>query len=258
MKQNNIFEYIASYWQWADDNPDKNCPGTIAVYFFILRIANNLRWKDKFGITSREVMDGTGISSYNTYKRHFDTLVESGLLKIDRPGANQYQCNIIALSIFDKALTTALSNFDKAQQKHVRHSKEDKDSKEENNKNNKDTNPNFEKMTHEQKIAAQKAITKKVEAANQFRSRWWKTATAHQFKERIDQFRKQYPDVIYPKQFWQDFTDHYTNEHEDGGIRLNQFQSFTLENKIREYHSIHKARYEVKSEQAVPKFRNLI
>ena len=48
-----------------------------------------------------------------------------------------------------------------------------------------------------------------------------------------------------------------TDESEDGGIRLNQHHYFTLENKIREYYSTNKARYQAEAPQPKLEFHNL-
>jgi len=59
--------------------------------------------------------DAIGISSYNTYIRTLNDLVEWGFIEMIERSKNQYSSNIIALSNFDKALDKAL---DKAIWKH--------------------------------------------------------------------------------------------------------------------------------------------
>lgn len=110
-----IFGFIKQYWDWADENPTKSNPSTAGVYFYFLRVANELNWKGEFSISSTQVMGVLSIN-YNTYKKYFDVLVESGLIKIVRQSKNQFSANIIALSNFNKARNKAR---DKAITKHV-------------------------------------------------------------------------------------------------------------------------------------------
>jgi hypothetical protein len=48
-------------------------------------------------------MEAIGISSYNTYKKGLDDLVEWGFIQMLERSKNQYSSNIIALSFFDEA-----------------------------------------------------------------------------------------------------------------------------------------------------------
>ena len=97
-----MFDYTKQYWDWADENPTKSSPSTAGLYFYFLRVANELNWKGEFSISSTQVMDVLSIN-YNTYKKYFDVLVESGLIKIVRQSKNQFSANVIAISNFNKA-----------------------------------------------------------------------------------------------------------------------------------------------------------
>lgn len=96
------------FFDWAFENPNDNNPTLTALYFFIVEVNNRLGWKSEFSITSKECQEAIGISSYNTYKKNFDKLCDLGFIKIAKKAKNQYQCNIIALSNFDKAHYKAL------------------------------------------------------------------------------------------------------------------------------------------------------
>lgn len=113
------YAFSRQYFDWAFEHPSENNTAMTALYFFLVEVNNRLGWKKEFGITSRECMEAIGITSYNTYKKNFDKLVEIGFIKVVKRSINQYQANIIALSNFDKAHNKAL---DKALSKHVRHS----------------------------------------------------------------------------------------------------------------------------------------
>jgi hypothetical protein len=95
-----MFEYFNGYWDWASNNPNKINPTSTAIYFYILSVANELHWKESFGLSSTQIMNGVKIATYKTYKKHFDELVDSGLIKVIEPSINQYKSNVIALVKF--------------------------------------------------------------------------------------------------------------------------------------------------------------
>lgn len=92
-----MFEYFKAYWDWADENPDKVNTTAAAIYFHFLHIANSLRWKESFGVTAGQTMEALGIGSVKTYRKHFDELIEYGLIEIKKRSTNQYSCHVIAL-----------------------------------------------------------------------------------------------------------------------------------------------------------------
>jgi len=102
-----MFNYFNSFWNWAHENPEKVNPNNISIYFYFLSIANQLNWRSSFGLSSTQIMNGIGIKSYKTYKKHLDELVGNGLILITKESKNQYQCNQFALVNFTEALTKA-------------------------------------------------------------------------------------------------------------------------------------------------------
>jgi hypothetical protein len=103
-----MFEYFAFYWNWADTNSDKHSPTLAGMYFYLLRLANDLHWKETFTITSTQIMNCVGIGNYKTYKKHLDQLVEFGLVEMIKPSSNQYTANVIGLVKNTKANTKAV------------------------------------------------------------------------------------------------------------------------------------------------------
>ena len=99
-----MFDYFNGFWNWAAEHPAQHNPTSTAIYFYILSIANQLGWKPEFNLSSTQVMDGCSIANYKTYKKHFDILVENGLIRVVRESKNQYTSNIIAMVNFTKAL----------------------------------------------------------------------------------------------------------------------------------------------------------
>lgn len=98
-----MFEYFNGYWDWASNNPHKVNSTSTAIYFYILSVANELHWKESFGLSATQIMNGINIATYKTYKKHFDDLVDNGLIKVIQPSINQYKSNVIALVKFTKA-----------------------------------------------------------------------------------------------------------------------------------------------------------
>jgi hypothetical protein len=92
-----MFDYFKAFWDWADKNPDRVNTTTAAIYFHFLHIANSLRWKESFGVTAGQTMEALGIGSVKTYRKHFEELIEVGLIEIKKRSINQYSCHVIAL-----------------------------------------------------------------------------------------------------------------------------------------------------------------
>jgi len=108
----NIYEYTRKWWDFAFENPEKVRPNHAALFFFAIEHCNRLGWKNKFGLPSTMAMEAIGISSYNTYIKTFNNLVEWGFIKLIQKSRNQYSSNVIsisnAISKNDKALDRAV------------------------------------------------------------------------------------------------------------------------------------------------------
>jgi hypothetical protein len=78
------------------------------MYFFLIDKWNRLGQLDKFGLPTDMTMQALGISSYNTYKKALQDLVDFGFVKIISESKNQYQSRVVALSKIDKATDKAL------------------------------------------------------------------------------------------------------------------------------------------------------
>jgi hypothetical protein len=114
--KNNGYSYSRAWFDYAFEHPEQVTASHGILYLWLVEINNRLGWVDIFQITASECMQGMGCKSYNTYKKCFDQLVEWGFVKVVKKAVNQHQCNIVALSKFDKALNKAL---DKALMKHL-------------------------------------------------------------------------------------------------------------------------------------------
>ena len=116
MSKNNGYQLSRAWFDFAFENCDKVNANHTALYLFMCEINNRLGWIEQFQITSTECMAGMSAKSHNTYKRVFDDLVEWGFILVIKKSKNQHQCNIVALSKFDKATDKAL---DKANANHL-------------------------------------------------------------------------------------------------------------------------------------------
>jgi hypothetical protein len=101
-----MFEYFNNFWAWADDNPEKIDPYTIAVYMVILSRANRLGWKDKFSIVLIDLQESTGIASRTTILKCLLKLEENGFISTVSYSKNQYKNRIICLPLNEKHLNS--------------------------------------------------------------------------------------------------------------------------------------------------------
>ena len=114
--KNNGYSYSRAWFDYAFEHPEHVTASHGILYLWLVEINNRVGWVDVYQITASECMQGMGCKSYNTYKKCFEQLVEWGFVKVVKKAVNQHQCNIIALSKFDKASNKAL---DKALMKHL-------------------------------------------------------------------------------------------------------------------------------------------
>ncbi len=109
-------EHISGYaltrawFDFAFENQGKVTGNHGCMLMWFIEQNNRLGWVKEFGAPRDQTMAAVGISSYNTYKKVFNDLVEWGFVKIVKESKNQYTANIIALSNFDNAQYKALDN----------------------------------------------------------------------------------------------------------------------------------------------------
>lgn len=78
-------------------------PVHTALYIYCITLCNKLRWKDIFGLPTDFAMDCLGISSYKTYIKALNDLVDFGFITMHERSKNQYTSNQIALVFFTEA-----------------------------------------------------------------------------------------------------------------------------------------------------------
>jgi len=64
--------------------------------------------------------------------------------------------------------------------------------------------------------------------------KWFKKIDANGFIEAVNKFLADNPNNNLPRILIEDFINHYTTPNENGGIRVNQFSSFGIQNKLYE------------------------
>jgi hypothetical protein len=234
-----MFEYFNGFWNWALNNPEKNNPTATAIYFYILNVANELRWKESFGLSSTQIINAVGVSNYKTYKKNLDILVENDLIKIVIQSKNQYQCNIIALVKFTEASPKQSKSKTEAKQKQS-----------ESNAHNHKTIKNEIDLINNKNNINENEISIQVSKKNENDiSKWFKRCSETEFISEVQKFRNEHPDNGYPEILFKDFINHYTTPNENGGIRVNQFSSFGIKNKLYEWKEDikHAGKYEIKT-----------
>lgn len=91
------------WFEFAFNNPDLITPSHGAMMSWFIELNNKMDWREKFSSPASQTMAATGISSYNTYKKIFNNLVEWNFVRVISESKNQYTSCVIALSKFDKA-----------------------------------------------------------------------------------------------------------------------------------------------------------
>jgi len=95
--KHNGYSLTKEWFEFALCNPDIVSGNHTALYLWIVQVNNTTGWKEKFGLTVREGMDGMSCKSRTTYYKCFQNLLDWGFVTIVIPSKNQYQCNIITL-----------------------------------------------------------------------------------------------------------------------------------------------------------------
>lgn len=96
--KSNMSNLIHDLLVWCADNREECKPTLIALYVYLCDTCESLHWKEVFSITAKECMEGIGVSSYNTWKKTFETLVRCGFVSVRKSACNHYQGYLISLS----------------------------------------------------------------------------------------------------------------------------------------------------------------
>ena len=102
----NYINLINNFWLLSEEYDFR--PIDIALYFYLLKVANGLLWKPSFRRNNREVMVKLGINSYNTFNDTRNRLKNAGLIDYKTYNGKRYSTYTI---------TETLSKNDKVSDK---------------------------------------------------------------------------------------------------------------------------------------------
>lgn len=88
---------VDKFFEWALANKSEYKPTVSALYFFLVMVYSKLGYPKEFSVSAKECMEGMGVSSYNTYKNAFSTLIKHSLISVTSYSSNQYQGNLISM-----------------------------------------------------------------------------------------------------------------------------------------------------------------
>jgi hypothetical protein len=81
-KELNGYSLHKQWFEFAFSNPDLITPAHGAIISWLIELNNRMDWRDKFASPASSAMAATGISSYNTYKKVFNNLIEWGFITV--------------------------------------------------------------------------------------------------------------------------------------------------------------------------------
>lgn len=92
---------MKQFWQINAERLTEIKPVHGHLYFYILNLANTCGWPNKLGLPTDYTMTMCGISSYKTYKKAIDDLIEFGLIKVEF-SKSRHQSNVVTLVLNSK------------------------------------------------------------------------------------------------------------------------------------------------------------
>jgi hypothetical protein len=103
----NGYNLTRAWYDYKFENPSKCKHVHSDLYFYCVDLWNRLGNKKEFGLPTSITMENVGISSYNTYKKAIQDLVDFGFIVIVKKSINQHHSTIVALSKIDEAIDKA-------------------------------------------------------------------------------------------------------------------------------------------------------
>ena len=101
----NYIKLINNFWSLSEEYDFR--PIDIALYFYLLKVANGLLWKPSFRRNNREIMERFNISSHHTFNDSRNRLKNAGLIDYKTYNGKRYSTYIIIDSLAKNAKVTA-------------------------------------------------------------------------------------------------------------------------------------------------------
>ena len=101
----NYISLINNFWLLSEEHDFR--PIDIALYFYLLKVANGLLWKPSFRRNNREIMEKFNISSHHTFNDSRNRLKNAGLIDYKTYNGKKYSTYTIIDTLAENAKVTA-------------------------------------------------------------------------------------------------------------------------------------------------------
>ena len=101
----NYISLINNFWLLSEEHDFR--PIDIALYFYLLKIANSLSWKPSFKRNNKEIMAKLGINSHHTFNDTRNRLKMAGLINFTTSRGKAFSTYSIVVSLAKNANVSA-------------------------------------------------------------------------------------------------------------------------------------------------------
>ena len=101
----NYISLINNFWLLSEEHDFR--PIDIALYFYLLKIANSLSWKPSFKRNNKEIMAKLGINSHHTFNDTRNRLKMAGLINFTTYNGKAFSTYSIVATLAKNAKVTA-------------------------------------------------------------------------------------------------------------------------------------------------------
>lgn len=222
--------------EWFDFAYEKKEAKAIhtALYLWIVEVNNKCAWKDEFGLPTSHAMEVLSIANKKTYYDTLKDLQTFGFITIVQESQNQFTACIVSLKKQNGEVKNRSALSSAMFQQPV-----------EQCSSTINGTPfgivPIDKPLNLQPLNQLNYSNDEIEILiddskkNQSDlSKWFKRCSESEFINEVQKFRNEHPNNGYPEILFKDFINHYTTPNENGGIRVNQFSSFGIKNKLYE------------------------
>jgi hypothetical protein len=246
--KNDGYKLTRAWFDFAYEKKEAKAIHT-ALYLWIVEVNNKCAWKDEFGLPTSHAMEVLSIANKKTYYDTLKDLQTFGFVTIVQESQNQFTACIVSLkkengevknrsalssAMFQQPIEQCSSTIDGTPFGIVPIDKP----------------LNLQPLNQLNYLNGEIEISIDVSKKNQNDlSKWFKRCNEAEFINEVQKFKSEHPEHGYPEILFKDFINHYTTPNENGGIRVNQFSSFGIKNKLYEWKEDikHAGKYEIKT-----------